>query len=219
MVWEKYSLNERELVTIGKVFYLKDYILHKGETFSLLFKSNSLSYIKLINENIGFSDESELISIEDNVIYLKNNEQRAEKHINYSIDFNHQWNISTNKKNLTWSTIKNTTKQFSFFSFLPWILLVVVILLFAVWMIRFYYLKKESVSPYTELHLKFIQHKNNSFTIEELDELLEIEHLEPDSKKLKRTRLINELNHTKPNFIERERDESDKRRYLYKINN
>jgi hypothetical protein len=218
MVWQKYSLNDPELVTIGKVFYLKDYTLHKGETFSLLFKNNSLSFIKLINENIGFSDESELISIEDNVIDLKNNEQRAEKHINYSIDLNHLWNISTNKKNLTWSNIENTTTQFSFFSFLPWILLVVVILLFAVLMIRFYYIKKESVSPYTELHLKFIQHKNNSFTIEELDELLEIEHLEPDSRKLKRTRLINELNNSKPSFIERVRDESDKRRYLYKIN-
>ena len=78
--------------------------------------------------------------------------------------------------------------------------------------------KHQPSSPYTELHLKLIGLQRTTLTIEELDEILEITHLEPDSKKLKRTRLINDLNNLKPNFIERQRDESDKRRYLYKIN-
>ena len=79
--------------------------------------------------------------------------------------------------------------------------------------------KHQPNSHYSELHLKLISIQKTTLTIEELDEIFEIVHLEPDSKKLKRTRLINELNVSKPNFIERERDESDKRRYLYKVNN
>jgi DNA-binding MarR family transcriptional regulator len=83
---------------------------------------------------------------------------------------------------------------------------------------RFKQQKHQPNSPYSELHLRLIGLQKTTLTIEELDEIFEIVHLEPDSKKLKRTRLINELNVSKPNFIERERDESDKRRYLYKIN-
>jgi hypothetical protein len=97
-------------------------------------------------------------------------------------------------------------------------LLLVVTTVFAWFVYRFKQQKHQPSSPYTELHLKLIGLQKTTLTIEDLDEIFEIVHLEPDSKKLKRTRLINELNVSKPNFIERERDESDKRRYLYKVN-
>jgi DNA-binding MarR family transcriptional regulator len=47
---------------------------------------------------------------------------------------------------------------------------------------------------------------------------MQIDKLEQDSKKLKRHRIIADLNQKHPNFIERIKDETDKRRNLYKIN-
>ena len=52
---------------------------------------------------------------------------------------------------------------------------------------------------------------------EELDELLAISHLEPDSKKLKRHRLLNKIEKNHPGFIVRVKDQIDKRQFSYKI--
>jgi hypothetical protein len=43
--------------------------------------------------------------------------------------------------------------------------------------------------------------------------------MDPESKKFKRNRLINDMNQRHPDFITREKDETDKRRYLYQIKN
>ena len=219
MQWEKFRIKDKSILTIGKAFYLQDYTLFKGETFSVLFQKNSLRYIRLINENIGLSDESELISIEGNSLNMLNNEQNTKEEVNYKIDFKTLWENSASKKTLNWESISLLSKNSNWNSFLPWMLLLVVTTVFAWFVYRFKQQKHQPNSPYSELHLKLIGLQKTTLTIEELDEIFEIVHLEPDSKKLKRTRLINELNVSKPNFIERERDESDKRRYLYKVNN
>ena len=52
---------------------------------------------------------------------------------------------------------------------------------------------------------------------DELDELFGISHLEPDSKKSKRHRFLAELNTNHPGFITKSKDQTDKRRFNYKI--
>jgi hypothetical protein len=52
---------------------------------------------------------------------------------------------------------------------------------------------------------------------DELDELFGISHLEPDSKKQKRHRFLAELNINHPGFIIKSKDQTDKRRFNYKI--
>ena len=54
-------------------------------------------------------------------------------------------------------------------------------------------------------------------TIDELDELLNITHLEPDSRKLRRFRLLKELSKSHPFMISRVKDKDDKRRFNYKV--
>ena len=76
----------------------------------------------------------------------------------------------------------------------------------------------EENNNFTEIHQRLFSHQNNSFTTDELDVVLEIDHLEADSKKLKRHRIINDLNQTHTNFIERIKDNNDKRKYIYIIN-
>ena len=54
--------------------------------------------------------------------------------------------------------------------------------------------------------------------MEELDNVLDITHLEAESRKLRRFRRLGELNQLQPGFIIRVKDEEDKRRFLYQIN-
>ena len=60
--------------------------------------------------------------------------------------------------------------------------------------------------------------KNNIIDINELDMILNINYLEEDSKRIKRHRLIRELNLLYPNTIIRVKDQFDKRKFNYKIN-
>ena len=52
----------------------------------------------------------------------------------------------------------------------------------------------------------------------EMDELFDIEKLSYDSRKLKRHRLIQEINKKHPDLIQRIKDKEDQRKYLYIIN-
>ena len=64
---------------------------------------------------------------------------------------------------------------------------------------------------------KIKKYKNQVLTRDELDKILEINHLQPDSLKTKRSYLINEINSSDRIKIERIRDKDDKRFYNYLI--
>lgn len=53
--------------------------------------------------------------------------------------------------------------------------------------------------------------------MEELDTVLEINHLLLESRKLRRHRYLSDLNKVYPGFIARTKDEQDKRKFLYLI--
>lgn len=61
------------------------------------------------------------------------------------------------------------------------------------------------------------KYKGKQINVDELDEILEISHLIQDSKKLRRHRLLNDLDNIYPGYISRIKDESDKRKFLYQI--
>ena len=62
---------------------------------------------------------------------------------------------------------------------------------------------------------KIINHEKIILDIDELDVLLEISHLESDSRKLKRHKILSDLEKTHPGLILRQKDETDKRRFIY----
>ena len=95
----------------------------------------------------------------------------------------------------------------------------VLILLVILGMVYFYKKSKSTVvsKEYNELEQKLIS-MNRVLNTEELDELLGIEHMDIDSKKFKRNRMINEMNQRHSDFIIRIKDDTDKRRYLYQVN-
>jgi hypothetical protein len=62
---------------------------------------------------------------------------------------------------------------------------------------------------------KILKYEKSILDIDELDVLLEISHLEFDSRKLKRHRILSDLEKTNPGLILRQKDETDKRRFIY----
>lgn len=71
----------------------------------------------------------------------------------------------------------------------------------------------------TEKYYKALLSGSQSLlTMEELDEILNIDYMEADSRKLRRFRLLQEINEAYPGLISRIKDEKDRRRFLYRIN-
>ena len=68
------------------------------------------------------------------------------------------------------------------------------------------------------LENKLVNIKGSKISRDELDAILEISHLNQDSSKTLRSRLINEINDSGKVSIERERNPKDKRFFDYKIN-
>jgi len=56
------------------------------------------------------------------------------------------------------------------------------------------------------------------FSTEELDKIFKIDHLQPNSKKIKRSLLIKKFEELFVGFITRERSTDDKRIFNYRIN-
>lgn len=67
------------------------------------------------------------------------------------------------------------------------------------------------------LVLKLINYISEKITVEELDILFEIDHMEAESKKSKRHRIISHLDQVHPGLITRVKDETDKRKFVYHI--
>ena len=75
-----------------------------------------------------------------------------------------------------------------------------------------------ALSPEDEIAVGI--HKNGSrhYSQDELDDLFHIQELDYDSRKLKRSRIIAELNKKHEGLLERKRDPSDKRKFIYIVN-
>lgn len=212
MHWEKYTIKDDKQHFIGKSYYTKDYILYIGGTHSILLSPNKLKYISITNEDIGLRNNN-ILSINKNTLYLYN---LSDSSMRYTKNLTQIWKDYKFKNSLTWEKFEYKKRNGNN-EYLAWFSSLALILIFILY-VKYYKIKTKQINEYSNLHLRFVNHPASKFSIEEIDSILEIEHLEIDSKKLKRTRLINEMNKTHPNFIEREKDTNDKRRYIYKIN-
>jgi hypothetical protein len=93
----------------------------------------------------------------------------------------------------------------------------IALLIFTYWKKRQAAKTNQTLELLNPLVQKIKMANKNKLDIDELDELLEIYHMEFDSRKLKRHRLLSHLEKTHPGLIQRQKDESDKRRFIYII--
>lgn len=72
-------------------------------------------------------------------------------------------------------------------------------------------------TPSAHYYRALIASEQASLTMKELDQLLGIDYMEADSRKLRRHRLLQELQETYPGLINRIKDEKDRRTFLYRV--
>lgn len=91
----------------------------------------------------------------------------------------------------------------------------IALLLFTYWKKRQAAKTNQTLELLNPLVQKIKLVNKHTLDIDELDELLEIYHMESDSRKLKRHRLLSDLEKTNPGLIQRQKDETDRRRFIY----
>jgi len=210
--WTKKTLNPKACL-IGRVFYFKEFVLSIGNIHSLLVKRNSKQFIKIENDKVGLNPRVHPIdAISGNTLTVLSYENHRKQPLHVLLHMDQLWKKYP-KENLI---CVNTASTNTWFSVRNILLLLVV----GLGISMFYYFSKKRKSTlsseYTSLEQKLLSEKHILNT-EELDAIFAIEHMDADSKKFKRNRIINEINQRHPHFISRTKDDTDKRRYLYRI--
>jgi hypothetical protein len=219
--WKKYLIN-KELNGWAINYETDDYIICSLETRILLIKKSNLTYIILNNIGDSFMRHPAEYGIKNTVFF--NNEVS----LSYSLNLDSLSKKYTGKfvpiLEMKKQYLHEKTNSFWFLLLLP-----------AFVFLFLYQRKKRRLNLLTEgsensqsvlnNHLSqtngfydaLMRQEKKLLTMEELDILLEIEHMESDSKKLRRFRIIQNLNDRYPGFITRVKDLNDKRRFLYQL--
>lgn len=219
MHWEKYQLAAKNVHFTGKAYHTKDFVLYVGSTHSIVIAPKLLQYMVWTNEDVSLRKNA-IVSIQGNTLSLENIFSTNANKSKYTIDLAAKWRNNPHKITLRWNVLGE--KQVSDFSSrtisVQFLIFLVLSLLLAISVV-YYLRRKRAVNTgidYNELEQKLIS-ENRLLNTEELDALLGIEHMDTDSKKFKRNRMINEMNQRHPDFITRQKDDTDKRRFLYQI--
>lgn len=210
--WIKKQLNPK-VCFVGRVFYLKDYVLTVGNNHSVLVHRKELQFVFVDNEKVGLNVKYDQINqISGNTMGILSYGNHRKEALQVLISMDELWTKSP-KQALIVAT--NLPKHSS--SYGAWMFLIISVLLVV---ISIYFFRKKKtqkvVLDYNVLELRLIN-ANKILNTDEMDEIFEITHLELDARKLKRSRMIEEINSRFPNFIIREKDNTDKRKFVYRI--
>lgn len=209
--WSKKPLNQNACIQ-GRVFYTNDFVISIGELESILVSRKNMKFVRVKNEALGLDlIHNTLKEVQNNTLLLHSFVNHRKSPLEVKINLETIWKDHP-KDHLIVSGIAKRGIHISFWTYL----VIIGLISFAV--VYFFRRNKSSklVADYNELELKLLG-KNSLLNTEELDELLGIEHMDVDSKKFKRNRMINEMNQRHPDFITRIKDDTDKRRFLYQI--
>lgn len=160
--------------------------------------------------NTSCIDGNSFVYLKDTFVFKRNN-------------FGEVDSISITKSNIIKSTdvMKNFRKsesvysQLEFYLFIGGFMLLLVIIGFVVKSIRTKAIHENDIIDIIQDQLKGL--KGNYISRKELDEILEISHLTPDSSKVARSKRIKSVNDREGPNIARVRDPQDKRQYIYKV--
>ena len=188
-----FGANNKEL----KTFFLKDYIVHRKHTlYFVIEKRNFHSY------TLSFKIPSNQYFANNETNFLYYNTKKGLKRIDISKKIKEIKNdryvciytfiIICSIPGLSYLFVKRKSLFFKFKGTLP--------------------IEKHS------FYEKIIAYEGQPLRTHQIDELFDIQKLSYDSRKLKRHRLIQEINKKHPNLIQRVKDNEDQRKYLYIIN-
>jgi hypothetical protein len=246
MVWKGYTLNGKIPRTTGHVNYLTDYCFQIGEFKSILLKPSDMSYVLIENQESGIPVSYDFEAVKGNLLILKS-EGDSRIRMTDTLDLDKLWQLNKpNAKTLllTPLLIADAGHMINwYYLLLLGVILSLIVLSYCIKNKRNEHAKQiplpdtqtvpepllltivaeDAATPVFSTAPKdhfevLLQSKKTILLTEELDLLLGIHHLESDCKKLKRHRILSEIEKNHPGFLHRIKDPMDKRRFSYQLN-
>ena len=229
MVWQKHKMPDVDLIVISNVVKTADYFWYQNDHLTILLNKKEIKFEIIENEKLNLTRNNNFISLKDNsLLFEESNPIKSYRKIT-QLNLDSVWLVYIKSSSALYKPNQNTTIQPSNGISPLWFLISIIPLI----LIFFLYRRKAKVTANKINPIELGQIQDNQLEIvvlkitklnkgilnmEELDNLLDITHLEAESRKLRRFRRLSELNQLQPGFIIRIKDEEDKRRFLYQIN-
>jgi hypothetical protein len=229
MQWQKYKMPNVDLIVIYNGVSTADYFWYQNDHLTILINKKEIKFEIIENEKLNLTRNNNFRSFKDNlVLFEESNPIKSYRKITQH-NLDSVWLVYIKSSSALYKPNQNTTIQPSNGISPLWFLISIIPLI----LILIIYRGKTKVTANKIKPIELDQIQDNQLEIlvlkitklnkgilnmEELDNLLDITHLEAESRKLRRFRRLSELNQLQPGFIIRVKDEEDKRRFLYQIN-
>jgi hypothetical protein len=212
LTWKRFPIVQSELQNFQAeiILYTTDYILVLDNRNAMLIQPKTLEFIQVTQEELGIKTSYQNISVDNNSLFFSNDIHHPSNENLPGVSMVTFWNNHKSKAKkiiLNPSYFQQYPKEISIAILVGVNLIVIAISIFLKNRIK---RKKQ-----TPLIQRIIRHNSKTLTTEELDQLLGIDHMELESRKAKRHRILAQIDVASPGLINRIKDESDKRRFVY----
>ena len=229
MQWQKHKMPNIDLIVISNGVRTADYFCYQNDHLTILINKKESKFEIIENEKLNLTRYNNYRYLKDNSLqFEQSNPIKSYRKIT-QLNLDSVWLVYIKSSSALYKPNQNTTIQPSNGISPLWFLISIIPLI----LIFFIYKRKTKVTANKSNPIELDQNQDNQLEIlvlkitklnkgilnmEELDNLLDITHLEAESRKLRRFRKLSEINQLQPGFIIRIKDEEDKRRFLYQIN-
>jgi len=212
LTWKRFPIVQSELQNFQAeiILYTTDYIVVLDNRNAMLIHPKTLEFIQVTQEELGIKTSYQNISVDNNSLFFSNDIHHPSNENLPGVSMVTFWNNHKSKAkkiNLNPTYFQQYPKEM-----LISILLGFVLLVFAIVIFLKNRIKRKKQTPLIQ---RIIRHNSKTLTTEELDQLLGIDHMELESRKAKRHRILAQIEVASPGLIHRIKDESDKRRFVY----
>lgn len=212
LTWKRFPIVQSELQNFQAeiILYTTDYIVVLDNRNAMLIHPKTLEFIQVTQEELGIKTSYQNISVDNNSLFFSNDIHHPSNENLPGVSMVTFWNTHKSKAkkiNLNPTYFQQYPKEM-----LISILLGFVLLVFAIVIFLKNRIKRKKQTPLIQ---RIIRHNSKTLTTEELDQLLGIDHMELESRKAKRHRILAQIEVASPGLIHRIKDESDKRRFVY----
>ena len=216
MRWSQFHLNQKAC-QIGRVFYLKDFVISIGDIKTVIVNTKLKKFTVLENEKFGLDIiHNQIVKIEINSLYLNTFSNHKKEPLTFELNIEQKW--TKLQKYLLFRAHQNENNSI-ILAYVIFGLISILILILIIFGLRIR--KKVKSKPSNKLELNEIESRlinaKEILNTDELDEIFGISHLDVDAKKLKRSRMIDDINSRFSDLIIREKDQNDKRKFVYHI--
>jgi hypothetical protein len=231
MTWKKYVNFDKRLIMEGDYFETNDFFWYHNQVYSAIIKKKQLKYIIIDNEKVGCVACIKIkYQLNNNLFFSWPSSSLIDEGY-CKINLDSIWNTYRESQESLVPQTKEVPVEPQQ-SRATWYFLII-LSAFALGIFLWFKKVKKNAQIITNqivneeedvqitntenTYIKIIELNKEILSMEELDIVLEINHLTLESRKLRRHRYLSDLNKMYPEFIVRTKDEVDKRKFLYII--